>query len=326
MLFRAQTFTRYVDREEETSGNKDDSAPPKVFISHAGDDKDRFAREFAERLRENGVDAWFDEWEMLPGDSLVERLFQEGIGKADAFVIILSDASIDQEWVREELNQAVVRKIQENARVIPIVLDGVEVPHPLRETVWQSIPDVDAYDDEFERILQGIFQERRKPEIGEPPELDLEPHKHREGQGRSERAFEVLRDEVYSNMETTFAVWDSLDHGRRRSNISFGRSAWERFNSRLAQLGFPPKDQARLEQIYRAWGEIEDVLPGLDSTRAWVPASTFHEENDTTLKEGEEIDAILRGKCNEVFQTVSSLAGRKDRERDKWVPPPDERP
>jgi hypothetical protein len=36
---------------------------PKVFISHASEDKDRFVTLFARRLRENGVDAWLDQWE-----------------------------------------------------------------------------------------------------------------------------------------------------------------------------------------------------------------------------------------------------------------------
>ena len=32
---------------------------PKVFISHASEDKERFVVNFATALRENGIDAWF---------------------------------------------------------------------------------------------------------------------------------------------------------------------------------------------------------------------------------------------------------------------------
>ena len=49
---------------------------PKVFVSHASEDKDRFVVEFARRLRENGVNAWLDQWEMKPGDSLVDKIFE----------------------------------------------------------------------------------------------------------------------------------------------------------------------------------------------------------------------------------------------------------
>ncbi|MHB9102858.1 MAG: toll/interleukin-1 receptor domain-containing protein [Sulfuricella sp.] len=44
---------------------------PKVFVSHASEDKARFVVDFARRLRENGVEAWLDQWEMKPGDSQV---------------------------------------------------------------------------------------------------------------------------------------------------------------------------------------------------------------------------------------------------------------
>ncbi|MCQ9427586.1 toll/interleukin-1 receptor domain-containing protein, partial [Pseudomonas sp. LJDD11] len=52
---------------------------PKVFVSHASEDKDRFVLDFAKQLRANGIDAWLDKWEMLPGDSLVTKIFDEGI-------------------------------------------------------------------------------------------------------------------------------------------------------------------------------------------------------------------------------------------------------
>ncbi len=49
---------------------------PKVFLSHASEDKDRFVVGFARQLRENGVDVWLDQWEMKPGDSLVDKIFE----------------------------------------------------------------------------------------------------------------------------------------------------------------------------------------------------------------------------------------------------------
>ena len=52
---------------------------PRPFISHAHADKERFVLEFARRLRSKGIDAWVDSWEMLPGDSLVDKIFNEGL-------------------------------------------------------------------------------------------------------------------------------------------------------------------------------------------------------------------------------------------------------
>src|SRR5262245_4218713 len=84
---------------------------PRVFISHASEDKARFVAGFAARLRENGVDAWLDQWEMKPGDSLVDRIFEEGLKSAQAVIIVLSAVSVTKPWVREELNNSVVSRI-----------------------------------------------------------------------------------------------------------------------------------------------------------------------------------------------------------------------
>jgi TIR domain. len=89
---------------------------PKVFVSHASEDKDRFVVEFARRLRENGVDAWLDQWEMKPGDSLVDKIFEEGLKEARAVIIVLSTISVQKPWVREELNASVVNRISRGTR------------------------------------------------------------------------------------------------------------------------------------------------------------------------------------------------------------------
>jgi hypothetical protein len=54
------------------------------FLSHASKDKDRFVLPFAVGLRAKGIDAWEDRWEMLPGDSIVQKIFEEGINNSSA--------------------------------------------------------------------------------------------------------------------------------------------------------------------------------------------------------------------------------------------------
>lgn len=142
---------------------------PKVFISHSWNDKERFVTHFAKDLRRNGIDAWVDEWEMLPGDSLVKKIFCEGIEAADAFIIVLSENSINKAWVLEELDAAVVKKLEEGSRIIPIILDACEVPRPLKSTIWVKVNDPFNYQDELARITQAIFGVTSKPPLGSPP-------------------------------------------------------------------------------------------------------------------------------------------------------------
>ena len=142
---------------------------PKVFISHASADKERFVMEFASKLRENGVDAWLDKWEMLPGDSLVDKIFEEGIKEADSFIIVLSSHSVNKPWVREELNASFVKRIGKNSKIIPVVLDNCTVPECLQSTIWENINNHQDYEESFTRILNSILGVLDKPLLGQAP-------------------------------------------------------------------------------------------------------------------------------------------------------------
>ena len=142
---------------------------PRVFISHASEDKDRFVVDFARRLRENGVDAWLDQWEMKPGDSLVDKIFEEGLKEARAVIVVLSKVSVLKPWVREELNASMVNRISRGTKLIPVVIDECDVPESLRSTVWQRVDDVNDYGQSLQRILSAIFDLSDKPSIGKAP-------------------------------------------------------------------------------------------------------------------------------------------------------------
>ncbi len=124
----------------ELSRDKMNDIPPKVFISHASEDKERFVMKFATKLREKRVDAWFDKWEIKVGDSLIDKIFEEGISNYQVFIIILSKKSINKKWVKEELNSAQIQRIEKNTKIIPIIIDkNIEVPTSLKHLVWEKI-------------------------------------------------------------------------------------------------------------------------------------------------------------------------------------------
>lgn len=144
---------------------------PKVFISHASEDKPRFVTALATKLRENGVDVWLDRWEILPGDSLVDKIFEEGLKDVNAVIIVLSDFSVTKPWVTEELNASMVARISKGTKIIPVVIDDCEVPEALKSTLWEHVEDLASFDAPLRRILAAIFDVREKPVVGEPPEF-----------------------------------------------------------------------------------------------------------------------------------------------------------
>ena len=143
---------------------------PTAFISHAGEDKERFVRPFAVALWEkHKVKAWVDEWEINPGDKFAEKIYA-AIDKADAVVVILSDKSADSQWVREEIDAAVVRKINEGAKVLPVVLDGLSkerIP-PALHSIHQVRVEAKEHARAAEEINRGIrgLPNPRQPTLG----------------------------------------------------------------------------------------------------------------------------------------------------------------
>ena len=142
---------------------------PKVFVSHASEDKERFVLGFARRLRARGIDAWLDRWEMQPGESLVDQVFEEGLKEAAVVVVVLSRASVAKPWVREELNAAVLKRINAGIKVIPVVIDDCEVPEALKSTIWERIDDLASYDASLDRIVAAILGVTDRPPLGALP-------------------------------------------------------------------------------------------------------------------------------------------------------------
>lgn len=142
---------------------------PKVFVSHASEDKGRFVIPFAKALREKGIDAWVDRWEMRLGDSLVDKIFDEGLKNAAAVIIVISNASVVKPWVREELNVAFVNRMEKGTRIIPIVLDNCEVPQALKHLLWETVRDPSNFETTLQRVVNEIFERSNKPPLGEAP-------------------------------------------------------------------------------------------------------------------------------------------------------------
>ena len=75
---------------------------PLAFISHASPDKERYVRALDEALRARGIRVWLDERDILPGDNIVDRIFDQGLGQSDIVVVVLSENTRNRPWVHEE--------------------------------------------------------------------------------------------------------------------------------------------------------------------------------------------------------------------------------
>ncbi len=108
---------------------------------------------------------------MLPGDSLVDKIFEEGLKDAQAVIIVLSSFSVSKPWVSEELNASIVARISKGTKIIPVVIDDCDVPETLKSTLWERVPDLTDFEEPLRRILAAVFDVREKPNVGAPPEF-----------------------------------------------------------------------------------------------------------------------------------------------------------
>lgn len=143
---------------------------PIGFLSHASDDKDRFVLGFGEKLRKHGIELWLDKWEILPGDKIVGKIFEEGLKTAEVIIVVLSNVSVAKPWVRAELEVAVVKRIEEGIRIIPVVIDeDCPIPEALKSDVRVVISDLNNYEPELKSIVNAVYGIYDRPPLGPPP-------------------------------------------------------------------------------------------------------------------------------------------------------------
>ncbi|MEX1140696.1 MAG: DUF1883 domain-containing protein [Thermoleophilaceae bacterium] len=92
-----------------------------VFISHASEDKDEIVRELAGALDSEGLDVWYDEFELAIGSSL-RRSIDHGLANSRFGVVVLSSAFFKRNWPNYELDGLVTREMASEGQqlILPI--------------------------------------------------------------------------------------------------------------------------------------------------------------------------------------------------------------
>ena len=134
----------------------------RVFLSHSCRDKPA-VESLARFLRQRGIDAWFDQWEISPGDDIIARM-NEGLEQADAGLIVFSAQSLHSPWVNAEVSSLTYERIKNGQPLLPVqVGDDAYVPPLLRPLCRLGIED-------HEGIVAALLQRRAgPPPLGSPP-------------------------------------------------------------------------------------------------------------------------------------------------------------
>jgi len=122
-----------------------------VFISHNKADKVS-ARLLAIALVEYGLNVWFDQWEIRPGDSVPGGI-EAGLKSANTFALVWSKNAARSNWVGTEVRAYITRRVSdESLRIVPVMLDQTALPALVAEYRGFSVKE----DDDFGQIAQEI--------------------------------------------------------------------------------------------------------------------------------------------------------------------------
>jgi hypothetical protein len=283
---------------------------PKAFISHSLADKE-IAEQLATDLLRKGIDAWFDKWEIMPGDSL-RRKIEQGISEASHFIVLLTPNSLRSEWVQTELDAALVRKIENECKMLPVLygISHQEVPLILRGLLCVKL---DNYSGGLDEVVDACYGHSRKPPIGQP-----EPQIIMQTLPLSSNA-QLIAALLSSKSETGMSHDPILDLDEITKVLSLKEDLAEEALDELKDEGFagiiltinaPPRvfphNQLfwKTDTILKGWNPLEDArnlssllvsskedganIPALDDQLGWGPrrinpATTYLVDHDLVM-------------------------------------------
>jgi len=127
-----------------------------LFLAHSSKDKE-FARNLYDDLLKLGFRVWFDEVEMEPGDSLIQKI-GSAIRSSMNLAVLLSKDSVSSKWVEKEVSVAMTGQLAgSNINVIPIRLDDATLPPFLSDISYVDFRKSEKMKLEFARLVKSLL-------------------------------------------------------------------------------------------------------------------------------------------------------------------------
>ena len=131
----------------------------KVFISHALKDK-ALAGKVAAILEEAGLDAWYDEHEIMPGENWADNI-SKALKESDAMVVLLTPHALESDVVSLGIEHALSEKAYKN-RLIPVLVGEPEdftsnkIPWILKRLKTIKLPEYGRNEEQLKQIAQAL--------------------------------------------------------------------------------------------------------------------------------------------------------------------------
>lgn len=219
-----------ISNEKSFSNNE---KVPKVFISYSwdGEAHQKWVLNLATKLRENGIDAILDQWELELGKP-IPNFMGKSIEISDRVICIMtpnyktkSNAEDPKGGVAYESSIMAAETIKNiiTTKFIPLLREGNDnnaIPYFLIGRTYIDMRDNNSFEDRLEELLRGIYKEpkSKKPPIGKKPEYVENKNKER----NIEIELSVLKEDISLNSILSGRFYDihiNISNIRERGSI-----------------------------------------------------------------------------------------------------------
>ncbi|MET3851416.1 toll/interleukin-1 receptor domain-containing protein [Paenibacillus sp. OAE614] len=131
-----------------------------VFLSHSSKDKGIVDKIFNE-LQIHEIRAWYDKYEIKPGDSIVDKI-NDGLESSDLGIICISKNFLNSStgWTKSELNYFIQRRMRSGRN--DFICLNFDVKHEDLPPLVQDYRYIDMQDDRAFNILVEILKENSR--------------------------------------------------------------------------------------------------------------------------------------------------------------------
>ena len=124
-----------------------------IFLSHNHKDK-VLVEQIAIRLRDifGQSKVFYDSWSIQPGDGIVDKM-NEGLANCKLFLFFVSKNSLQSNMVKLEWQNAVMKAVSGQSKIIPVKLDDCLMPRILLQSLY-----IDLFGQGLEVALRQIVE------------------------------------------------------------------------------------------------------------------------------------------------------------------------
>lgn len=162
---------------------------PKAFISYSHDTQEhkKWVLELATRLRNNGIDAILDQFELQPGDDL-PHFMENHLQTANKIIMVCTEKYVEKAnkgqggvgYEKMIITSNLMKSIDEN-KIIPIIRQNntKEVPTFLKTKLYIDFSRKDDFEFSYDNLVRTIHNSPlfKKPPIGNNPFTPVEKEK-----------------------------------------------------------------------------------------------------------------------------------------------------